>query len=138
MAVIFLLIAFFAFIFILIQLYKYEESKYERDIISAGKRGEKIAFDVLNCLPEEYCIYENICVTYNGKTSELDNIIVGPTGIFIVEVKNHKGIISGDYDEDDEKNLLLYIENRPSKMERKQIDKAKNLVIKLQESNAVV
>ena len=163
-------------------------------------------------MPKEYCVYENISVTYNGKTSELDNIVVGPTGIFIFEVKNHKGIISGDYDEkdwfqekmgrygriyyekfynpvkqvkthiyrlanylkengihtyiegivlftneessvnitgtgevpffslanDDEKNLLLYIENRPYKMERKQIDKAKNLVIKLQESNEVV
>ena len=38
MAVIFLLIAFFAFIFIFIQLYEYEESKDERDIASTGKK----------------------------------------------------------------------------------------------------
>lgn len=35
-------------------------------------------------------------IAFEGKTSELDLTIVGPTGVYIVEVKNYIGLITGD------------------------------------------
>jgi hypothetical protein len=65
-----------------------------------GDMGERRAGSVLErYLPEGYTIIQNIEIQYRDSSSEIDNIVVGRTGVFIVEVKNMKGTIYGNYED---------------------------------------
>ncbi len=59
-----------------------------------GLLGEQSVENILQKLPDDYTIYENVILP--GKQSNTDFVIVGPNGIFVVEVKSHKGRISYD------------------------------------------
>ncbi|MBE6550568.1 MAG: NERD domain-containing protein [Ruminococcaceae bacterium] len=79
--------------------------KDEIDILKAGMEGEESALTIFKVLPDTYHIFTNCELSYGEKHSETDIIVVGPTGVFIVEVKNHKGIIVGNASD---KNLLQF------------------------------
>lgn len=74
----------------------YYISESDTDILVAGINGERIATKVLSTLPDSYTVFQNVIVTYDNKKSEIDNIVVGRSGVFIVEVKNHNSHIEGD------------------------------------------
>lgn len=77
-----------------------DASKYvDTDILVSGIHGERIATRVLAALPDSYTIFQNVIVTYGNKESEIDNIVVGKSGVFIIEVKNHNSHIVGDINE---------------------------------------
>ena len=44
---------------------------------------------------EEFEVLHNIMLMKDGKTTQIDHIIVGRTGIFVVETKNYNGWIFG-------------------------------------------
>ena len=76
------------------------ESVFTTESKRFGNRGEKMAGSFLEkYLPDDYKIIQNKTITYGKLTREIDNIIVGKTGVFIVEVKNMKGEITGDYED---------------------------------------
>ena len=66
------------------------------DMLISGISGERIATNVLAMLPDSYTVFQNVIVTYGNKQSEIDNIVVGKSGVFIIEVKNHNGRIRGN------------------------------------------
>lgn len=70
--------------------------RVEREISAAGKQGEERTALLLNSLPDSYKLIRNAVISYEGRKSEIDNIVVGNTGLFIIETKNHRGHISGD------------------------------------------
>lgn len=75
-------------------IHKITARKY--DILRAGLEGENVAVKrISECLPKNYYIFQNVKVSYEGKTSEIDMVVVGKTGVYIIEVKNHKGTIVG-------------------------------------------
>ena len=65
-------------------------------IDSAGAEGEDVVLSYLQILDNNYHIVPNAILYYGEKRSEIDVIVVGPTGVFIVEVKNYKGFIQGN------------------------------------------
>ena len=65
--------------------------------LSAGIAGENKAYRVLSELDDSYYVFRNLIVEYEDKKSEIDIVVIGPTGVFVVETKNIKGRISGDY-----------------------------------------
>lgn len=68
-------------------------------IIKSGIKGEKITANLLAKLPENFFIFNDIKIQADGKESELDNIVVSPQGIFVIETKNHNGKITGDIED---------------------------------------
>lgn len=64
--------------------------------IGAGFRGEDMTAEIVAGLPQGYFGFQNIEITVDGKTSEIDLAVVGPTGLFVIETKNLNGYISGD------------------------------------------
>lgn len=68
----------------------------DTDILLSGMHGERSAAKVLSTLPDNYIVFQNVMVTYGEKKSEIDNIVVGKSGVFIIEVKNHNSHIVGD------------------------------------------
>lgn len=74
----------------------YNISGSNTDILVAGINGERVATKVLSTLPDDYTVFQDVIVAYDNKKSEIDNIVVGRSGVFIVEVKNHNSHIEGD------------------------------------------
>lgn len=74
----------------------YAFSANDTDILVSGINGERIATKILSTLPDGYTVFQNVIVNYDKKKSEIDNIVVGRSGVFIVEVKNHNGHIEGN------------------------------------------
>lgn len=71
----------------------------EDEIRQSGQDGEDFTAEILAKLSKNYNIFRNVSVCYDGETSELDIVVVGNAGVFIVENKNHRGIITGDFDD---------------------------------------
>lgn len=66
----------------------------------AGRRGEEMVADLIRTvLREEDRLFTNVEVFFDGKTTELDNVIVNKYGAFIIEVKNYNGTLLGGEDD---------------------------------------
>lgn len=74
-------------------------------IYKSGLVGEAISEGALSSLPDDYYVFPSINIEYEGKMSQLDHLVVGPTGVFIVETKNVKGYIVG---RDDDKDITIH------------------------------
>lgn len=64
-------------------------------ILQSGVRGEEATLKILRKLPKEYTILTNPVILNRGITMELDFVVIGKNGVFIVESKNYRGIIKG-------------------------------------------
>lgn len=61
-----------------------------------GFIGEKSIAIRLNRLnPNKYFIINNLVLEVNGKTSQIDHVVISDFGIFVIETKNYKGWIMG-------------------------------------------
>ncbi len=65
------------------------------NILLSGVRGESDTLEILKKLPKGYTILTNPVILNRGVTLELDFVVIGKNGVFIVESKNYRGIISG-------------------------------------------
>jgi hypothetical protein len=54
-----------------------------------GIIGEKTVASYLNQLPENYIIFND--VKFPGSYGNLDHVVIGPNGIFVIETKNYNG-----------------------------------------------
>jgi len=68
-------------------------------ILQIGLEGEEKALMLVKDLDDSYHVFSNISIRYEGQKSELDLIVVGKKGVFVVEVKNYRGEIEGKEDE---------------------------------------
>ncbi len=70
----------------------------------AGKAGERVCLELLKSIArKEDLIFSNVELSYEGKRTELDCLVVNPHGIFIIEAKNYSGYLVGreeDYEWD--------------------------------------
>ncbi|GMQ62933.1 nuclease-related domain-containing protein [Vallitalea maricola] len=73
-----------------------KKMKTNIDIIKSGLKGEKEVLNLLSDLPKRYKVISDILIQGKNTSSQLDYVIVGSNGIFIVEAKNIKGTISGN------------------------------------------
>lgn len=54
-----------------------------------GIKGESVVAEYLNQLPKDYFIFND--VKFPGSYGNLDHIVVGPNGIYVIETKNYSG-----------------------------------------------
>lgn len=72
----------------------------EEQSFRAGKRGEKTATEIIKrVMKEGDVLLTNVCIEFEGKRTELDNVIVNKSGVFIIEVKNYSGMLIGAEDD---------------------------------------
>lgn len=98
-----LVLGIIALLIILIHLFWYEPTEQESDdeqIIRAGLEGERAALDLMKQLGSNCHVFTNLRIPFDGGESETDLIVVSPAGVTIIEVKNYKGVISGDASSD--------------------------------------
>lgn len=119
--VIIFFIVFFGII-IWISNIKYRNSKLIKDI-SVGKIGIQGEVDTFNkvksLLPQSYAIFNDLRLAVGNRTSQIDQLIVGPNGIFSIEVKSYGGDIEvtsdgtlrrGSFHSEKERSQILHHE----------------------------
>ena len=66
----------------------------------AGRKGEEAATNIIRqVLHADDLLFTNVSISYDGKPTELDNVVVISYGVFIIEVKNYVGRIVGNEDD---------------------------------------
>lgn len=65
-------------------------------ILKFGLEGEKEVFDLLKNLPKKYKVLSDVHIVDGKKSSQIDFVIIGPNGLFIMESKHIKGVITGN------------------------------------------
>ena len=65
--------------------------------LRSGRRGEKmVAKDLARLRRKDYIVINDLMLpSSNGRTSQIDHVVVSTRGIFVIETKNHAGRISG-------------------------------------------
>ncbi|WP_054943642.1 nuclease-related domain-containing protein [Paenibacillus ihuae] len=66
------------------------------DMLASGIRGETSTLELLSYLPDEYSIIPDLKIITKSGESQIDFIVIGKSGIWIIENKNMKGYISGE------------------------------------------
>lgn len=85
----------FSLIATLILIIYVKKMKTNINIIKSGLQGEKEVLELLSDLPKRYKIISDILIQGKNTSSQIDYVIIGANGIFIVEAKNIKGTIKG-------------------------------------------
>ena len=65
-------------------------------ILSSGLEGENKTNAIFEKLSDDYYVLSDLNVKVGNKTSQIDNIVVGSNGIFVIETKNLNGLIEGN------------------------------------------
>lgn len=88
-----------AAIFLVVAAY-WLATNIEDPIERAGRRGEEVAEDIIsNVLRDDDILLSNVELSYEGKRTEADIIVINQNGVFIIEVKNYVGELVGDIDD---------------------------------------
>lgn len=75
----------------------------KRAILKSGIEGETATTAFLKGLPKSYKVIPDVKIAIGTGFAQMDNVVVGRGGVFIIETKNHKGKIYGN--DNDEKVL---------------------------------
>ncbi|PKM82662.1 MAG: hypothetical protein CVU89_03955 [Firmicutes bacterium HGW-Firmicutes-14] len=61
-----------------------------------GQPGEeKVSRILAEKLPDDYVVLNSPRIYYHGATIDIDHIVIGPNGVFVIETKNMQGLIMG-------------------------------------------
>ena len=60
-----------------------------------GKIAEKMVHHKLMQLPEEFHVIDDVLFMCNGRSTQIDHIVVSPYAVFVIETKGYKGWILG-------------------------------------------
>lgn len=64
-------------------------------ILKSGLEGEVKASKIFSKLSDDYYVLSDLDIRVEDKISQVDSIVVGSNGIFIIETKNLNGVIEG-------------------------------------------
>lgn len=70
-----------------------ERISNEQAILDAGEEGEKQTAFHLSFLPKGYTVLHNVIVHSEGLSAENDHVVIGSSGVILVETKNYGGTI---------------------------------------------
>ena len=60
-----------------------------------GKYSERLVHKKMLQLPDEYIIFNDLLFESNGRSTQIDHVVVSPYGVFVIETKGYKGWILG-------------------------------------------
>lgn len=67
--------------------------KFQSD--ASGIQGEEQTRKILQRLPDSYTVISNVTLGLNQRGNEIDHLVLGDNGVFIVETKNYAGTLTG-------------------------------------------
>jgi len=76
---------------------KSRDNAKQENFINAGQKGEaQVAATLGRDLDNSYYVLNDIQVRSGFKKAQIDHVVIGPNGVFVIETKNWRGRISGD------------------------------------------
>jgi hypothetical protein len=75
-----------------VALRRIDELEKERESMRKGAAGEKSVAHTLSKFPDEFRVVNDV-PTPSGN---LDHVVIGPTGVFLIETKDWRGIVGSD------------------------------------------
>lgn len=109
-----------------------------------GKRGEnKVSSAIGNTIENEQYVINNLILVNDGKSVQIDHIVINPRGIFVIETKNYSGEIYGSESQREWSQVLAYgkVKNKlynPLKQNATHVYNVKKIVGKLPVYSLVV
>ena len=64
---------------------------FKAGLFAQGKDGEEIVYADLLSLPDNFSVFRGLHLP--SQNSDIDFVVIGPSGVFTIEVKSHKGRI---------------------------------------------
>lgn len=71
---------------------KLDELEKKRVAMRRGASGESSVALLLANFPDEFCVINDLTTPFGN----LDHVVVGPTGVFVLDTKNWRGVVSAD------------------------------------------
>lgn len=109
------------------------------NVLLSGFRGEKSLMRTVKKLGNEYMVFSNIPVRYKKNRSEIDLLIISPTYVLIIEVKNHSGYISGKHKDEKWIQRKVYRDGKTTETEMqnplKQLRRQRDIIKSILQSN---
>lgn len=104
---IFILISILVLALYLLKKKAKKEKPQKRRKEDTGKLGEMEVIKVLGQTIEgRQYILNNYMIEENGKSSQIDHIVINPYGVFVIETKNYSGMIYGYEDQQEWTQVL--------------------------------
>lgn len=70
--------------------------RMRRHIRQIGDQGESSVASILAHLPKEYVVFNDLLLRKgDGRTAQIDHVVISPYGIFVIETKFRHGTIDG-------------------------------------------
>lgn len=112
-----------------------QNEEQERQL--AGERGEaRVTAEIEGVMRKDDYLFTNVKISFNNSETECDNIIINNFGVFIIEVKNYSGSLSGN-ENDDEWVERKYFEEKSVKNPIKQVKRQIYILSKLLKNNGL-
>jgi hypothetical protein len=65
------------------------------EYVSKGEYGEYAVASVLEKLPKEYRVFNDVYLENKGFSSQIDHVVISQYGVFVIETKNYSGNVYG-------------------------------------------
>lgn len=112
--------------------------------VARGKRGENRVKRIIGkTIENEQYVINNLILANEGKTSQIDHIIINKRGVFVIETKNYSGEIYGSENQREWTQVLAYgnVKNKlynPLKQNATHVYNIKKIIGKLPVHSVVV
>lgn len=83
--------------------------KYFKNPKTRGKRGENSVKHIIGeTIENEQYIINDLILSIDGSTSQIDHIVINSRGVFVIETKNYSGEIYGSENQREWTQVLAY------------------------------
>ena len=84
-------------------------AQYLKSPEAQGKHGEKeVEYVIGNTIENEQYIINDLIILNDGKSSQIDHIVINTRGVFVIETKNYSGEIYGSENQYEWTQVLAY------------------------------
>lgn len=74
-----------------------DREMWEARVWRRGADGERMVGEMLKTeLPDTYCVFNDVC--FPGRKANIDHLVVGPSGVFVLNTKNWRGMVGWSED----------------------------------------
>ena len=91
-----ILLLFFIFVAPILDRSSGRRYRFRQSSEEIGKEGEFLVKHLIgDTVENEKYVINNLTLEKDGKSSQIDHIVINPRGVFVIETKNYKGQIYG-------------------------------------------
>lgn len=78
-----------------------------------GRRGEnRVKWVIGETIENDQYVINDLILMNDGKTTQIDHIVINPRGVFVIETKNYSGEIYGNENQREWTQVLAYTNSR--------------------------